>query len=141
MSTAEPIRTNAALVDMGVRLARSASVVASPTTTAETIIASVTCSQLVEVGQGILVMGFAAFTVGTDGVGANVKLRKTDASGSTLKATGITTVVAANLVSRTITAFDTSPTLPGQVYVMTLTVASASAGSTVSAVEIDALIL
>jgi hypothetical protein len=54
--------------------------------------------------------------------------------------TGAATVVATNLVTACI-GVDTSPTLPGQVYVLALTVGSGSAGSTVGFVRLAALVV
>ncbi len=127
-------------VDLSPRFQRNATVVASPTVDAEVIIASITVQGNLSTA-GIMVIGFAAYTVGTAGVSVNLRLRKTDASGSVLKATGATTAVAADLGSMSVVGFDTAPTLPAQVYVMTMTVVSANAGSTVSAVEIAVIVL
>lgn len=130
-----------AAVDLSPRLFRSATVAASPALAAETIIASVTCDGDVSVGAGVIVSGFAAFTIGASGVSANLRLRKTDVAGTVLKASGAVTIAAASLGSGSIQGFDSSPTLPNQVYVLTMIVASGAAPSTVSAVELTALVL
>lgn len=139
MSAAEPIRYDAPLLGLGGRVRQSTTVAASPAAATETIIASLTFDGLVQVEFGVIVIGFAAYTVGTNGVSVNLKLRKTDASGATLKATGAVTAVAANLGAGELCGVDTSPVLPNQVYVLTMTVASGSASSAVSAVELLAL--
>jgi hypothetical protein len=136
-----PIVLNGAGIDLSPRCFHSATVVASPTTSAETIIASVTLSRDLAAGLGVLVIGFAAYTVGTDGTGVNLKIHRTDASGTTVKASGITTAVAANLGALSIAGLDVVQPAPGAVYVLTLTVAAASAGSTVSAVELTAIVI
>ena len=138
---ATPLHLSAAGVDLSPRIQRNSTVVASPTAATETIVASLTVSGNLAVSSGIIVYGFGAFTVGTAGVSVNLKLRQTDASGSTLKATGAVTYTAADLGALTVVGFDASPTLPGQVYVLTATVASANAASTFSAVEIGAIVL
>lgn len=137
-----PIQIDASHVDLSPRVFSSSTVVASPTDATETIVASVTCTGDIAVVSGIIVMAFAAFTIGTNGTSANLKIRRTNASGSTQAATGAVnegTTAATNLVYRYAQAFDTGPTMPGQVYVATLTVGAASAGSTVSGVSLIAI--
>lgn len=134
-------RLNALGIDLSPRMVRSATVAASPSAATETIVASVTVPNFPSVNLGVLLLGFGAFTVGTAGVSVNLKLRQTDASGSTVKATGAVTYTAADLGSLAVVGFDTSPTLPGQVYVLTATVASANAASTFSAVELVAIVI
>lgn len=138
---APPIKVGGAVVGLSERIFQNATVVGSPAADAETIIASLTISDDLVVTEGVLVVGFCAFLLGASGVSSNVRLRKTDASGTILKSTGTILGTAADLLSRTVIAFDTSPTVPGQVYVMTLTVASGAAASTVSAVTIAALVV
>lgn len=134
----DPIRFAGSQVDLSQRLFETHTVVASPTDGTETIIASLTISQDIICALGVLLVAQAALTVGTNGVSANLRIRKTNASGTILWATGATTVTAANLISRSGQGLDASPTLPGAVYVVTLAVGSASAGSTVSAVSLAA---
>lgn len=138
---ASPIRLASTGLDLGQRIQRTTTVVASPTAATETIVASLTIDGNLAVSTGILLFGWAAFTVGTAGVSVNLKLRQTDASGSTKAATGAVTYTAADLGSLAVHGFDTGPTLPGQVYVMTATVASANAGSTFSAVQLTAIVI
>lgn len=139
--TAPPIQYGGAALDLSPRLFRNATVVASPAASAETIIASLTLNEDVAVMEGAVVWGFAAFTVGTNGVSLNLRIRKTDVAGTVLKATGAVTYTAADLASLSIVGFDTGPTLPNQIYVLTAIVASGSAPSTVSAVELGALVV
>ncbi len=127
-------------VDLSPRFQRNATVVASPAAAAETIIASLTVQGNLT-SAGVMVFGWAAYTVGTDGTGVTLKLHKTDASGTTLKSTGILDLAATKLGAGMLFGFDGSPTLPGQVYVLTATVTLGSATSTVSAVEIAAIVL
>jgi hypothetical protein len=134
-------KLSAAVVDLSSRFGTTSTVVASPAAATETIIASLTLNLDVAVAAGVWLQGWAALTAGTNAVGAQLKLRRTDASGSTLKDSGAVTVVATKLYAPAIHAFDTGPTLPGQVYVLTLTMASGSAESTVSAVTLSALVL
>lgn len=138
---APPLKLDSSVVALAARHFRTATVVESPAAAAETIIASLTIDADLVVTQGVALRAFCAYTVGTDGVSGNLRIRKTDVAGSVLKATGALTVVAAQLHAPNILAFDTAPTLPNQVYVLTLVVASGSAASTVSAVELDALVI
>jgi hypothetical protein len=138
---AQPIRYDGATVDLSSRFYHSSAVAASPTGATETIIASLTVTGDVAVQKAIYLACFAAFTVGTNGVSAVLRIRQTDASGTVKATTGAVTVVAANLAALTAIGVDTAGTLPGQVYVATLTVASASAGSTVSSVLLQATVV
>lgn len=136
-----PLRLNADDLDLSGRLFRSGTVAASPTGATETTVCTLTITPQLAVTEGILLFGYLAFTAGTDGASAVVRLRQTNTSGSIVKASGAVNVTAASLYDRAIAGFDTGPTLPGQVYVLTLTVASATAGSTVSAAELVALVV
>lgn len=138
---AQPIQTSGAGIDLSPRVQRTATVVASPAASSETIVASLTISGNLSTGLGVVLIGWCAFTAGTSAVGGQVKLRKTDASGTTLVDTGAVTVVATKLYAPQVIAVDTSPSLPGQVYVMTLTMASGAAESTVSAAQILAILV
>jgi hypothetical protein len=90
----------------------------------------------------VLLLGWAAFTVGTSGTAANLRLRRTDTAGAVQGATGATTggIAAGNLVDMNVNAFDTSPA-SGQVYVLTLTITAGAAASTVSGCSIIALVV
>jgi hypothetical protein len=137
-----PIQYSAAALDLSPRVFSSATVVASPADATETTVMSVTCPGDIAIVSGIIIMAWAAFTIGTNGVSANLKIRRTSAAGTMLTATGVVNegaTAATQLVYRYAQFFDTGPTMPGQVYVGTLTVGSASAASTVSAVSIIAI--
>lgn len=134
-----PIQESAANLDLSPRVFQSQVVAGSPADNTETIVCSVTCTGDIAVVSGIIVMAWVAFTVGTNGVAANLKIRRTNASGTTQAATGVVNegvTAATQLGYRYAQAFDTAPTMPGQVYVATLTVASGSAASTVSAASL-----
>lgn len=134
------IEYEAANIDFQTRIAHSAVVVASPAAAAETIIASITIPGDIFVTTGVYLVGFAAFTVGTNGTAANLRIRRTDASGTVVVTTGATTggIAATNLVDMSVAGLNASPAA-AQVYVMTLTVTAGSAASTVSAVSLFAL--
>lgn len=141
MAVVEPTRLSAAGVDLSPRVQRTTTVTASPAASSETIVATLTLTKAVVVNYGIVLFGFAAFTVGTSGVSVNLKIRQTDTSGTTLAATGAVTYTAADLGSLSLVAMDTASVLPGQVYVLTATVASGAATSTFSAVNLTALLI
>jgi hypothetical protein len=130
-----PIRESAVDIDLSPRFSGTSTVLNSPiAAAAETIIASVT---LPDFGSTAIVArvrleGFAAFTVGTNGVAATLRIRQTDASGSVIASTGATTVTAANLVARSVLGADAAPGVA--TYVLTLEITSGSANTTVSGV-------
>lgn len=136
-----PIQFSGANLDLSPRFFSTDTVAASPSAATETTIATLTIGSQLAVVSGIVLFGYAAYTVGTSGVSVNLKIRQTNTSGATIKATGATTAVAANLGSMDLQGFDTSPTLPGQVYVLTMTVGSGAATSTVSAAALYALVI
>jgi hypothetical protein len=137
----EAIKYGAASIDLSERVFRTGAVVASPAAAAETIVASLTIAADLAVMEGILLAGFGAYTVGTAGVSVNLRIRRTNVTGTIIKATGAMTRAAAALDSDTLVTFDTGPSLPNQVYVLTATVASASAETTFSAVELIAVVV
>jgi hypothetical protein len=138
-----PINEGADAIDLSPRFVRSAVVVASPTAAAETIIAQTAAIGDVAVVTGVKLWGWAAFTVGTNGTAARLRLRQTNVAGTVIADSGALTggIAAANLVAQDIEGFDTAAVAPSQVYVLTLQVTAASAGSTVSAVMLSGLVI
>lgn len=136
-----PFQYSATGVDLSPRYFYTETVAASPAAAAETTVASLTIGADLAYVKGIRLSGYLAFTAGTNGVTATVKIRRTNTSGTTIVTSGAVTVVAASVYDRFILGVDESPTLPGQVYVLTLTVGSGSAESTVSAAALDAFVL
>lgn len=137
----EAITEDARGLDLSSRFIRTNTVAASPTAATETIIATLTVPENLTLAVGIEVVAWAAYTVGTSGTAGNLRIRRTDASGTVIAATGALTVTATNLVTASVHGTDTGPTLPGQVYVATLTVTGGAAASTVSAVHLRALLV
>lgn len=139
----QPLQYDAAHLDLSSRFFRTTTVVGSPADDTETIVASVVVSGDIALVSGVYVVAFCAFTVGTDGVSANLKVRRTDASGTTVVASGVVNeggTAATQLGTRTVVGFDAlGQSVQRQVYVATLTVGSASAESTVSAVTLAAV--
>jgi hypothetical protein len=135
------INESAAHVDLSSRFHDTTVVAASPALAAETIVASLTILDAIQQTAGIRLQGMAAFTVGTSGVGATLRIRETNVSGSVVASSGAVTVVAADLYNASVVGFDTAGVLPGQTYVLTLQVASGAAASTVSAVWLGATVI
>jgi len=131
-------------IDLSQRFFGTATVAASPAAATETIIGSLTVTGDIAVISKVYLFGWAAFTVGTTGDAATLKIRQTDASGSTKASTGATNagvLAGAQLTTLAAIGLDTAPTLPGQVYVLTLTVANAVAASTVSGLGLVAVVV
>jgi len=139
--TANPIQLSAEGVDLSPRVFRSATVVGSPATSAEVVVAQISIGPELAVGLGVLLFAYATLTVGTDGTSIVTRLRRDSLTGTVIKASGATNATAAQLVDRAIQGFDATPTLPGEVYVLTLTVAAASAASTVTATELVGIVI
>jgi len=138
---ADPIRITSSGVDLSDRFAASTTVVASPAAAAETIIASLTLAGNLSVKTGVLLTGWAAYTVGTSGTAVQLRLRQTQVAGTLVAATGALTGSqhgAAILTVDDIQGLDASPVFPGQVYVLTMQVTAGAAISTVSAVFLSA---
>ena len=136
-----PIQIGAAKLDLSERFFRTATVDASPAAGSETVVATLNVTPELAVMEGVIVWAYVALTIGASGVSLNTRIRRDSVSGTIIKASGATTVTAANLVDRAIVGTDTSPSLPNEVYVLTLTVGSGAAESTVSAVELACLVI
>jgi hypothetical protein len=139
--TAQNTRLNGAGLDLSPRVAHTATVVASPAAATETIIASLTLNKDWQTGLGVVLFGWAAFTVGTSGVSVVLRIRETNASGTVIASTGAVTYTAADLGSLSLQGLDAGIAPPVNVYVVTMTVASGAAESTVSAVDLLALLI
>lgn len=137
----QPIQYSGEHIDFSPRFYYSAAVAGSPALAAETVVCTLTASGDLAVGKGVLLSGWLAFTVGTSGTTAVVRLRQTGTSGTIVAATGAQNVTAADLRSYAIQGIDAAPVLPGQVYVLTLQIANGAAVSTVSATNLSALVL
>lgn len=137
-----PISLDGSRLDLSPRFFKSTAVAASPAGATETIICTLTCNLSLAVMEGAQLIGWCAFLVGASGTDITLKLRRTDTSGTTLASTGVINApAAADLLTYSIATFDTGPTLPGQVYVMTLTVANGAAESTVSGAYLSCLVI
>lgn len=137
----EAIRYNGAQVDLGPRLFFSSAVAASPALAAETIICTLTINADVALQKGVKIEAFAAYLVGASGTTVTFRIRRTDVSGTIVKATGALNVTAADVRSNSLVAVDTGITPLNQVYVFTMQVANGAAESTVSAATLAALVV
>src|ERR671936_684160 len=86
-------------LDLSPRYKTSVTVAGSPALAAETTIATLTVTEDLAVALGVELVAWCAFTVGTAGDGANLKIRQTGPSGTTIAATGLVTATAANLMT------------------------------------------
>lgn len=136
-----PIRMDGGAVDLSPRFLQSSVVAASPALAAITTVCSLTIPSNVGVISGIQLWGWCAFTVGTSGTAVKLDIRQTSTAGAVIATTGATSATAAQLDETGCQGFDTAGVLPGQVYVLCLTVTSGAAASTVSAVQLCALVV
>ena len=137
----DPFQISGAVVDLAPRVFQDKTVDASPADATETVIATLSMPDDLAVGEGVLVFGWCTLTVGTNGTSILTRIRRDSVAGTAIAASGATTAVAAQLVDRSIVAFDTAPVFPNEVYVMTLTVGAATAASTVSAVSLVGIVV
>lgn len=128
-------------VDLSGRCFHSTVVANSPSAAAETIIASVTITGDASMQKAVYLDGWAAYTVGGSGTAVQFRIRRTDVVGTAMVASGALTRAAAALHADDIAGVDTAPTLPNQVYVMTMIVTAGATPSTVSAVMLRAIVV
>src|SRR6476660_3314293 len=126
-TTPQTIQMSGAGVDLSPRFSGNNTVVASPATAAETVVATLgPFNSNVAVGSGVFIVAQAALTVGTSGTNVRYRIRQgtTAGSGTTVFDSGLVNagITAAGLQVENITAFDAAPVLPGQSYCLTLTV-------------------
>src|SRR5438309_11608903 len=87
----EPITRTALGLDLSSRVVTSSTVVASPAAAAETIVASITVTANIAAVAGVLLMGWAAYTVGTSGTAVQLRVRQTNVAGTLVGASGALT--------------------------------------------------
>src|SRR5579859_5876975 len=137
----QPIREDSTVIDLHHRFQQTTTVAASPSGATETTIATLTLTDFgdIQIVSGIQLVGWAAYTVGTSGVSVNLQIKQTNSSGTAVSATGATTATAANLGALEVRGFDSGAGVG--VYVLTMTVASGAATSTVSKVYLGAVLI
>jgi hypothetical protein len=138
----EPIHTSAAVIDLSQRFGATTTVAASPAAGSETVIATLSTPALLglTIVTGVILKGWAAFTVGTNGVSAQLRIYDTLlATGELIADSGATTwgVAATKLMTEDVMGLD--PEADVGSYCLTLTIGSGSATSTVSAVFLSAI--
>lgn len=134
-----PIQQGAASLDLSPRIFKSEVVAASPAAAAETIICSVVVQGDLSTALGVVLLGWATYTVGTNGTAVTFKIRQTDTSGTVVVTSGAETATAATLASKVAMGVDDGQVIARQVYVLTMTVTAGSAASTVSAATLLAI--
>ena len=137
----EPIKQSVIFTDLSGRFQSTQAVAASPALAAETIIGTLNIAGFGDtaVVSGIQFDGWAAFTVGTSGVSATLRIRQTNVSGAVVATTGALTVTAASLVQTNVQGFDAAPGVGA--YVLTLQIGSGAAASTVSALSLQGIVV
>lgn len=145
-----PIQRDAKETDLSGRVASSSAIVGSPAAAAETVVCQITgIDNQLAVMAGVFLSGVVSFTVGTSGTAIRVRIRTgvTAGAGTVVADTGAITggVTAANLLSQDLQGFDTSVVGGGAVgatsYCLTLQVTAGAAASTVSQVNLFALVV
>jgi hypothetical protein len=132
-----PIQESAVSIDLSPRFSGTSTVQGSPiAAAAETVIATVTIPDFgnTAIVAGVRLEGWAAFTVGTNGTAATMRIRKTDINGSVVVSTGALTVTAATLVAPSVLGADAAPGVG--TYVLTLQITGGTANTTISAVHL-----
>lgn len=137
MAQLVPVQIGGQYIDFSNRLAYSVTVDASPSAGTKTTIAHLSIPSGVTIIAGVLLVGQAAFTVGTSGVSATLDIAHH--GGTAIGTTGAATVTAGDLYAPLVQAFDTSLN-DGQRYDLELTIGSGAAASTVSSVLLWAVL-
>lgn len=130
-------------VDLSARVAKTSNIIASPSGSSETVVATTPAfDPSIPFAAGVILFAEIAYTLGTSAASCRVRIRQgTGTSGSVIYDTGAQTGghnTATQLVSDSAGGFDSAPAA-GQQYSVTLTVGSGAAASTVSAVSLVAI--
>lgn len=137
----QPISYDSQRLDLTKRFQVTTTVGASPALAAETIIGTLTLTGFSDtaVVSGVIVSGWAAYTVGTSGTAVTLRVRQTTVSGTVVCSTGALTRAAASLAADDVNGFDSGAGVG--VYVLTMQVTAGAAASTVSALLLSAEIV
>lgn len=136
----DQISQSARILDLSPRIVTTTTVAGSPALAAETVIATLQFQGNLSLVQGAMLDAYAAFTVGTTGTAAQLRIRQSTVAGSIVANSGALTAVAANLVGIPLSGLDPAPPAT-LVYVLTLQITGGSAVSTVSAVSLRAIMV
>lgn len=123
-----------------VLLPPSTTIVGSPALAAETTVAQTVVGGVAGATSRVLLIGFLALTVGTSGTAVRIRLRNGSITGTVVGDTGALTAVAANLIAPGVLGFDTPGDVSSLTYVMTVQVTAGAAVSTVSSVQLVAVV-
>lgn len=136
-----PIRFASVGIDLRDRFQTSTTIVGSPALAAETIVGQITFPNFGDpaILAGIQLNGWVAYTVGTSGTAATLRIRQTNVAGNVVVSTGALTRAAGNLAADDINGQDAPPGVG--VYVLTLQITAGAATSTVSAVYFSATLI
>ena len=138
-----PIQADAQRIDLSKRVQVYTTVDASPSGATETVIATLVLNGFADTPliAGVLLQGWAAYTVGTSGASGRLRIRQTNVSGTVKADTGALTGNhgAGVLVADDVNGFDSGAGVG--TYVLTLTVGSGAAASTVSALMLTAILI
>jgi len=137
----QPIRYDSSGFDLSKRFPVTTTVGASPALAAETIIGTLTIPSFADMAvvSGIIVQGWAAYTVGTSGSAVTFKIRQTNISGTVVVSSGALTRAAGNLAADDVNGFDSGAGVG--TYVLTMQVTAGAAASTVSALYLAAIVV
>lgn len=140
----QPIEVSAAVADWSARVVDTTTVQNSPiAAAAETIIATVAIPNfgVTAITQKIYLQGWAAFTVGGSGTAATLRVRQTNVAGTVVATTGALTggIAAAALVAQDVCGSDATPGVG--TYVLTLQITNGATNTTISAVQLLAIIV
>jgi hypothetical protein len=136
-----PIRYDSQGLDLTKRFQVTTAVVASPALAAETVIATLNLGGFADTSviQGVLLTGWAAYTVGTSGTAVTLRIRQTNVSGTVVATTGALTKTAASLYADDVNGLDAGAGVAA--YALTMQVTAGAAASTVSALVLQAVII
>ena len=140
----QQIVSNAQTADWSLRVVDTTTVQNSPiAAAAETIIATLAIPQFgtTAIVQKVYLQGWAAFTVGASGTATTLRIRQTNGAGTVVTTTGALTggIAAGNLVAQDVVGSDATPGVA--TYVLTLQVTSGAGNTTISAVQLLALVV
>lgn len=137
------IRYDSQGLDLSKRVQVTTAITGSPALAAETIIATLALTGFSDTAivSGIDLSGWAAFTVGTSGTAATLRIRQTNVAGAVIASSGALTggIAAAALLAQDIEGFDAGAGV--STYVMTLQITAGAAVSTVSATKLRAILV
>ena len=136
-----PIQLGGDEVRFADRIAQTSTVSASPAAGAETVIATLVQPTDLQKAIGVFLTAWLTVTIGTSGVSARVRIRQTNISGTVVADSGAVTqgIAAGNVCTLDVQAFDTAPANNGQTYVLTLTIGSGAAASTVASLNMTGI--